>query len=104
MNQVGSSSVNMVDGEGSKNQKKYNGKTSLKERMTSLPTRRLKWFVGIVTNRDDNVAWRVDMGATSHEFHPIEDGSVVKMGNVATEPIKGIGSVLLILLLVNMCV
>nr|KAJ0220107.1 hypothetical protein LSAT_V11C200064520 [Lactuca sativa] len=53
---------------------------------------------------DDNVAWWVDSGATSHvckdlywfkDFQPIDDGSVVKMGNVATEPIKGIGSVLL---------
>ena len=54
--------------------------------------------------QDDNVAWWVDSGATSHvckdlywfkDFQPINDGSVVKMGNVATEPIKGIGSVLL---------
>nr|KAJ0205942.1 hypothetical protein LSAT_V11C500253930 [Lactuca sativa] len=53
---------------------------------------------------DDNVAWWVDSGATSHvckdlywfkDFQPIDDGSVVKMGNVATEPIKGIGTVLL---------
>ncbi|XP_052624162.1 uncharacterized protein LOC128132138 [Lactuca sativa] len=55
-------------------------------------------------NQDDKVAWWVDSGATSQvckdlywfkNFQPIEDGSVVKMGNVATEPIKGIGSVLL---------
>nr|KAJ0190322.1 hypothetical protein LSAT_V11C800450840 [Lactuca sativa] len=54
--------------------------------------------------QDDNVAWWVDLGATSHvckdlywfkDLQPINDGSVVKMGNVATEPIKGIGSVLL---------
>nr|KAJ0210442.1 hypothetical protein LSAT_V11C400201490 [Lactuca sativa] len=54
--------------------------------------------------QDDKVAWWVDSGATSHvckdlywfkDFQPIEDGSVVKMGNVATEPIKGISSVLL---------
>nr|KAJ0226024.1 hypothetical protein LSAT_V11C100031100 [Lactuca sativa] len=46
----------------------------------------------------------VDSGATSHmckdlrwfkECQPIEDGSVVKMGNVAAEPIKGLGYVLL---------
>nr|KAJ0219563.1 hypothetical protein LSAT_V11C300133250 [Lactuca sativa] len=51
----------------------------------------------------DNVAWWVDSGATSHvckelywfkDFQPIEDGSIVKMGNVAIEPIKGLGSVL----------
>ena len=54
--------------------------------------------------QDDKIAWWVDSGATSHvckdlywfkDFQPIDDGSVVKMGNVATEPIKGIGSVLL---------
>ena len=54
--------------------------------------------------QDDNVAWWVDSGATSHvckdqywfkDFQPIEDGSVVKMRNVATEPIKGLESVLL---------
>lgn len=54
--------------------------------------------------QDDDVAWWVDLGATSHickdlrwfkECQPIEDGSVVKMGNVAIEPIKGLGSVLL---------
>ncbi|KAD5317897.1 hypothetical protein E3N88_17843 [Mikania micrantha] len=42
------------------------------------------------------------VGATSHvckdlrwfkDFQPIEDGSVIKMGNVATEPIKGLGKV-----------
>ncbi|GJX19041.1 putative reverse transcriptase domain-containing protein [Tanacetum coccineum] len=53
---------------------------------------------------DDEVAWWVDSGATSHVCKDlrwfqvcksIEDGSFVKMGNVATEPIKGIGRVLL---------
>nr|KAJ0210263.1 hypothetical protein LSAT_V11C400165380 [Lactuca sativa] len=53
---------------------------------------------------DDKVAWWVDSGERSHvckdlywfkDFQQIEEGSVVKMGNVATEPIKGIGSVLL---------
>nr|KAJ0199071.1 hypothetical protein LSAT_V11C600308400 [Lactuca sativa] len=54
--------------------------------------------------QDDNFAWWVDSGATSHvckdlywfkDFQPIKDGSVVKMGNVATEPIKGLGSILI---------
>ena len=53
---------------------------------------------------DDDVAWWVDSGATSHickdlrwfkECQLIKDGSVVKMGNVATEPIKDVGSVLI---------
>nr|KAJ0220850.1 hypothetical protein LSAT_V11C200072780 [Lactuca sativa] len=52
--------------------------------------------------QNDNVVWWVDSGATSHVFkdiycfkdiQPIEDGFVVKMGNVA-EPIKGLGPVL----------
>nr|GEW89539.1 zinc finger, CCHC-type [Tanacetum cinerariifolium] len=53
---------------------------------------------------DDKVAWWVDSGAISHVCKDlrwfqvcksIEDGSFVKMGNVATEPIKGIVRVLL---------
>ncbi|KAD7479019.1 hypothetical protein E3N88_02155 [Mikania micrantha] len=55
--------------------------------------------------QDDEMAWWVDSGATSHvckdlrwfeEFKPIKDGSVLRMGNVATEPIKGIGKVKLV--------
>ncbi|KAH1194455.1 putative 2-isopropylmalate synthase [Glycine max] len=54
---------------------------------------------------DDDVAWWFDSGATSHvckdrrwfkEFRPIDDGSIVKMGNVATEPILGLGCVNLV--------
>ncbi|KAD4888653.1 hypothetical protein E3N88_20726 [Mikania micrantha] len=54
---------------------------------------------------DDDIAWWVDSGATSHvckdlrcfkDFQPIEDGSVIKMGNIATEPIKGLGIVKLV--------
>nr|GEX54498.1 zinc finger, CCHC-type [Tanacetum cinerariifolium] len=53
--------------------------------------------------KDDEVAWLVDSGATSHVCRDlywfqvcksIEEGSFVKMGNVATKPIKGIGHVL----------
>nr|KAJ0215368.1 hypothetical protein LSAT_V11C300106490 [Lactuca sativa] len=98
--------------------------------MKSLLTRRLSWFVGIITSRvtsrkidnskyvynyiyviseafyvqNDDVAWWVDSRATSHickdlrwfkEGQPIEGIYVLKMGNVTTEPIKGLGSVLL---------
>nr|GEZ89354.1 zinc finger, CCHC-type [Tanacetum cinerariifolium] len=58
----------------------------------------------IGSSSDDEVAWWVDSGATSHVCKDlrwfqvcksIEDGSFVKMGNIATEPIKGIGRVLL---------
>nr|GEW02022.1 zinc finger, CCHC-type [Tanacetum cinerariifolium] len=54
--------------------------------------------------QDDEVAWWVDSGATSHACKDlrwfqvcksIEDGSFVKMGNIPTEPIKEIGRVLL---------
>ena len=53
---------------------------------------------------DDYVTWWVDHGTTSPVFkdlcwfkecQPIDDGSVVNMGNVATEPINGLWSVLL---------
>nr|KAJ0208808.1 hypothetical protein LSAT_V11C400210700 [Lactuca sativa] len=158
-NQVSSSSVNMVEGESSKNPKKSNGKRKFKgkddkssNKKTKLvccncnkpghfkkdcrlckpnkdgagpsgpndPERQqgqisvfmqnskyIQSYIYVISEafyvQDDNVAWWVDSGATSHvckdlywfkDFQPIEDGSVVKMGNVATEPIKGIGSVL----------
>nr|GFA26971.1 zinc finger, CCHC-type [Tanacetum cinerariifolium] len=53
---------------------------------------------------DDEVAWWVDSGATIHVCKDlrwfqvcksIKNGSFEKMGNIATEPIKGIGRVLL---------
>ncbi|KAJ0455694.1 putative RNA-directed DNA polymerase [Helianthus annuus] len=55
--------------------------------------------------QDDMLAWWVDSGPTSHvckdlkwfvEFEPLEDGSILRMGNVATEPIKGVGKVRLV--------
>ncbi|GJV02812.1 zinc finger, CCHC-type containing protein [Tanacetum coccineum] len=65
-------------------------------------------YVSVISDafyvQDDEVAWWVDSGATSHicknlrwfqVYKSIKDGSFVKMGNVATEPIKGIGRVLL---------
>nr|KAJ0209141.1 hypothetical protein LSAT_V11C400183740 [Lactuca sativa] len=150
----------MVDGEGSKNQKKSNGKRKFKGKDDTSSNKKDKvvcWncnkpghfkkdchlrkvnkdgagpsgskdpekqqgqtsvfmqnfnyiqnYISVISKafyvQDDKVAWWVDSGATSHvckdlywfkEFQPIDDGSVVKIGNVATEPIKGIGSVLL---------
>ncbi|GJV20760.1 zinc finger, CCHC-type containing protein [Tanacetum coccineum] len=65
-------------------------------------------YVSVISDafyvQDDEVAWCDDSGATSHAckdlrwfqvYKSIEDGSFVKMGNVATEPIKEIGRVLL---------
>lgn len=52
--------------------------------------------------QDDDIAWWYDSGATCHvckdrrwfkELVTIDDGRVLKMGNVATEPILGIGLV-----------
>nr|KAJ0189226.1 hypothetical protein LSAT_V11C800430080 [Lactuca sativa] len=150
----------MVDGEGSKNQKKPNGKRKFKgkdDKSSNIKAKVVCWncnklghfkkdcrlhkvnkdcagpsgskdpekqqgqnsifmqnfnyiqnYISVISEsfyvQDDNVAWWVDSGATSHvckdlycfkDFQPMDDGSVVKMGNVATEPIKGIGSVLL---------
>ena len=61
------------------------------------------YYVSIISEtfyvQDDDLSWWVDSGATCHvcknlqwfkDFKPIEDGSVLKMGNVATEPIKGL--------------
>ncbi|KAJ0797392.1 hypothetical protein HanPI659440_Chr04g0173301 [Helianthus annuus] len=56
-------------------------------------------------HKDDMLAWWVDSGATSHvfkylkwfeEFEPLEEGSVLRMEIVATEPIKGVGKVRLV--------
>ncbi|KAD5507850.1 hypothetical protein E3N88_15553 [Mikania micrantha] len=55
--------------------------------------------------KDDLISWWVDSGATSHvckdskwfiELKPVQEGSVLRMGNVSTEPIKGIGKVKLV--------
>ncbi|KAI3507960.1 hypothetical protein L1887_22957 [Cichorium endivia] len=160
-NQIGSSSMNMVEGEGSKNSNKSKGKRKFKGKVDKSSNKKAKlvcWgcnkpgqlkkdcclrkvnkdkdvgpsgskdpdkqqgqksdfiqilkyvqnYVSVISKafyvQDDDVAWWVDSGATSHvckdlrwfkDYQPIEDGHVVKMGNVATEPIKGLGSILL---------
>nr|KAJ0206517.1 hypothetical protein LSAT_V11C500250200 [Lactuca sativa] len=159
-NQVGSSSVNMVEGESLKNPKKSNRKRKFKGKDDKSSNKKAKlvcwnWnkpghfkkdcclrkvnkdgagpsgskdpekqqgqifvslqnskyirnYISVISEafyvQDDKFAWWVDSGATSHvckdlywfkDFQPIEDGSVVKMENVATKPIKGIRSVLL---------
>ncbi|KAJ9561377.1 hypothetical protein OSB04_006537 [Centaurea solstitialis] len=48
----------------------------------------------IQESKDDEVAWWVDL-VPQVICQPIENEFVVKMGNVATEPIKGLGHVLL---------
>ncbi|XP_071726728.1 uncharacterized protein [Rutidosis leptorrhynchoides] len=122
-NQVGNSSVNMVEGESSKNFNKFNNnkrknkggddksgrfKKSKLECWKCDKPGHIQNYISMISDafyvQDDDVAWWVDSGATClvckdlrwfEECQPIEDGSCVKMGNVATEPIKGIGRVLL---------
>nr|KAJ0199050.1 hypothetical protein LSAT_V11C600338430 [Lactuca sativa] len=152
-NQISSSSVNMLEGESSKNPKKSNGKKK-DDKYSNKKAKLVCWncnkpshfkkdchlrkvnkdgagpsgskdpekqqgqisvsmqnskyvqnYISVISEafyvQDDDVAWWVDSGATSHickdlrwfkECQPIEDGLVVKMANVATEPIKGLGS------------
>ncbi|GJW50441.1 zinc finger, CCHC-type containing protein [Tanacetum coccineum] len=158
-NQIGSSSVNMVEGDGAKNSNNNKNKRKFKSGDDKFSNKKATvtcWkcnkpghmkkdcrsrkgnhgagsngskdpekqqgynydfmqnfynvlhYVSIISDafyvQDDEVAWWVDSGATSHVCKDlrwsqvcksIEDGSFVKMGNVATEPIKGIGRVLL---------
>ncbi|GJX15252.1 zinc finger, CCHC-type containing protein [Tanacetum coccineum] len=158
-NQIGSSSVNMVEGDGVKNSKNNKNKRKFKsgdDKFANKKGTMTCWkcnkpghmkkdcrsrkgkdgagsngskdpekqqgynsdfiqnfynvlhYVSVISDafyvQDDEVAWWVDSGATSHVCKDlrwfqvcksIEDGSFVKMGNVATEPIKGIGRVLL---------
>ncbi|KAL0413413.1 UNVERIFIED_CONTAM: Retrovirus-related Pol polyprotein from transposon TNT 1-94 [Sesamum radiatum] len=53
---------------------------------------------------DDDVAWWIDSGATTHackdhdwfkEFQLVDDGSVLHMGNESSSPVVGVGSVVL---------
>lgn len=53
---------------------------------------------------DDDEAWWIDSGATTHackdrgwfkDFQPVEDGSVLHMGNESSAPIIGVGNVVL---------
>ena len=158
-NHIGSSSLNMVEGEGSKNPNKSNNKRKFNggdKKSSNKKSKVVCWncnkpghfkkdcrvrkvnkeagpsgskdpekqqglnsdlfqnfsfvqnYVSVISDayyvQDDDVAWWVDSGATTHvckdlrwfkDCQPIEDGSVVKMGNVATEPIKGLGRVVL---------
>ncbi|KAL0449315.1 UNVERIFIED_CONTAM: Copia protein [Sesamum latifolium] len=53
---------------------------------------------------DDDVAWWIDSGATTHAckdrgwfkvFQPVDDGLILHMGNESSAPIVGVGSVVL---------
>ncbi|KAL0303187.1 UNVERIFIED_CONTAM: hypothetical protein Sradi_6186800 [Sesamum radiatum] len=54
--------------------------------------------------QDDDVAWWIDSGATTHAckdrgwfkvFQPVDDGSVLHIGNELSAPVVGVGSVVL---------
>ncbi|GJR92959.1 zinc finger, CCHC-type containing protein [Tanacetum coccineum] len=54
--------------------------------------------------KDDEIAWWIDSGATCHAckdrcwfdtFHPVEDGSIIHMGDKSTKPILGRGNVVI---------
>ncbi|KAL0361579.1 UNVERIFIED_CONTAM: Retrovirus-related Pol polyprotein from transposon TNT 1-94 [Sesamum radiatum] len=54
--------------------------------------------------KDDDVAWWIDSGATTHackdrgwfkEFQPVDDGLVLHMGNESSAPVVGVGSIVL---------
>ncbi|KAL0409329.1 UNVERIFIED_CONTAM: Retrovirus-related Pol polyprotein from transposon TNT 1-94 [Sesamum radiatum] len=54
--------------------------------------------------KDDDVAWWIDSGATAHAYkdrgwfkvlQPVDDGSILHMGNESSAPIVGVGSVVL---------
>nr|GFC61310.1 zinc finger, CCHC-type [Tanacetum cinerariifolium] len=85
----------MVEGDGAKNSKNNKNKRKFNGGGDKSANKK--------STLDDDVAWWVDSGATCHVCKDlrwfqvcksIEDGSCVKMGNVTTEPIKGIGRVL----------
>nr|GFA52310.1 hypothetical protein [Tanacetum cinerariifolium] len=128
-NQIGSSSVNVVEGDRAKNSNNNKNKRKFKSgddkfankngTMTcwkckktghmkkDCPSRKGNDGAGSNGSKDpekQQVAWWVDSGAISHVCKDlrwfqvcksIKDGSIVKMGNIATEPIKGMGRVLL---------
>nr|GEV03852.1 zinc finger, CCHC-type [Tanacetum cinerariifolium] len=130
-NQIGSSSVNMVERDGAENSNNNKNKRKFKSGDDKFANKKgtvTCWKckktdhmkkdcrsrkgndgagsmgLRILKSNNDEVAWWVDSGVTSHVCKDlrwfqvcksIEDGSFVKMGNVATEPIKGIGRVLL---------
>ncbi|KAL0447375.1 UNVERIFIED_CONTAM: Retrovirus-related Pol polyprotein from transposon RE2 [Sesamum latifolium] len=65
---------------------------------------RVKGLRTIIQTKDDDVAWWIDSGATTHAckdrgwfkaFQPVDDGSVLHMGNESSAPIVGVGSVVL---------
>nr|GFA84722.1 zinc finger, CCHC-type [Tanacetum cinerariifolium] len=128
-NQIGSSSVNMVERDGAKSSNNNKNKRKFKSdgdkfankkgTITCWKCKKTGHMKKDCRSRKGNdgagsngskdpekqqVAWWVNSGATSHVCKDlrwfqvcksIEDGSFVKMGNIATEPIKGMGRVLL---------
>ncbi|GJX88992.1 zinc finger, CCHC-type containing protein [Tanacetum coccineum] len=116
---AGSSSVNMVeDDKNKKNNKNSKGKKRKFHDKKDDSNKRSKmtcWKCGKPghfkkdcrvkkNNGDDEIAWWIDSGATCHAckdrcwfvtFQPVEDGSVLHMGDESTKPILGRGNVVI---------
>nr|GEX00941.1 hypothetical protein [Tanacetum cinerariifolium] len=114
-----SSSVNMVeDDKNKKNNKNSKGnirKFHDKKNNSNKKPKMVRWkcrkpghfkkdFRVKKNNGDDEIAWWIDSGATCHAcknhcwfdtFHPVEDGSVLHMGDESTKPILGRGNVVI---------
>nr|GEX37789.1 hypothetical protein [Tanacetum cinerariifolium] len=93
LNLIGSSSVNMVEGDGAKNSK--NNKNNKNKRKFNgggdNSANKKSTLVCWKCNKPDHMK----KDCRSRKGNDGADGSCVKMGNVATEPIKGIRRVLL---------
>ncbi|GKB52029.1 zinc finger, CCHC-type containing protein [Tanacetum coccineum] len=116
---AGSSSMNMVeDDKNKKNNKNSKGKKRKFHDKKDDSNKRSKmtcWKCGKPghfkkdcrvkkNNGDDEIAWWIDSGATCHAckdrcwfvtFQPVEDGSVLHMGDESTKPILGRGNVVI---------
>ncbi|GJV32038.1 zinc finger, CCHC-type containing protein [Tanacetum coccineum] len=107
-NQIGSSSVNMVEGDGAKNSKNNKNKRKFKSGDDKFANKKATvtcWKCNKTGHMKKDCRSRKGNGGAGSNgskdpekqqvCKSIEDGSFVKMGNVAIEPIKGIGRVLL---------
>nr|GEU96502.1 zinc finger, CCHC-type [Tanacetum cinerariifolium] len=101
--EVGGPSVNMTEeGDKNKHHKQNKGKNDpIRTTVVLVPTRNQSWNVRSVV---DVIAWWIDSGAPTHvckdrcwfkTYVPVEDGSVLYMGDDHFAPVHGIGCVAL---------
>ncbi|GJV37374.1 zinc finger, CCHC-type containing protein [Tanacetum coccineum] len=97
----GSSSVNMIEDAKLVTSKRI---VVLKRTVVETLLVRDKDLSILIHHKDDVFAWWIDSGATCHAckdrcwfntFHPVQDGSVLHMGDESTKPILGRGNVVL---------